>query len=129
VHVHEETLERIKNRYRREAFALKVIYPYEHFSFFHFLKLTIANISSDSFHAIHDAVFFKNFKSIVGFRLMQFWGTYLGYNQKMQLNESLRKRLYYPNQFKRPANKKNNQVSTPGAGEKIVYNGTIMDNL
>jgi len=123
VHVHEETPLRVKNRYRREALALKIIFPSEHFSFLNFLKLTLGNICSDSFHAVHDRQFLKNFTSIVSFRFMQFWGTYLGYSQKNQLNETLRKRLYYPNELKRGSNKKDGQAPVPGAGERIVYSG------
>jgi len=123
VHVHEETPTRIKNRYRREALALKTIFPEEHFSFFSFLKLTIGNICSDGFHAIHDGQFFKNFASIVSFRYMQFWGTYLGYSQKNQPNETLRKRLYYPNEMKRISNKKNERFPVSEGGEKISYSG------
>lgn len=123
VHVHDETPSRIKNRYRREALALKIIFPAERFSFFHFLKLTFANICSDSFHAIYDGIFFKNFTSIISFRYMQFWGTYLGYSQKKQPNETLRKRLYYPNELKRLSKKKDDQSPLPGAGEKILYSG------
>ncbi len=123
VHVHDETPVRVKNRYRREALALKIIYPLEHFSFFNFVKLTIANICSDSFHAIHDGVFFKNLKSIFSFRFMQFWGTYLGYRQKNLPNETLRKRLYYPNDLKRNPNKQGEQPPSSGVGEKIIYSG------
>jgi glycosyltransferase involved in cell wall biosynthesis len=123
VHVHEETPERIKNRYRREALALKVIYPTEHFSFFNFVKLTLGNIWSDSFHAIHDRKFFKNFGSIATFRYMQFWGTYLGYSQKNQPSETLRKRLYYPNELKRAPNKTDKRSEPQGEGEKILYSG------
>jgi glycosyltransferase involved in cell wall biosynthesis len=122
VHVHEETAAHIKNRYRREAIALKVIYPAERFSFFNFVKLTIANIFSDSFHALHDKKFTRNFLSIIMFRYMQFWGTYLGYNQKYQLNETLRNRLYYPNDIKRPADKQE-LPRISGSGERIVYSG------
>jgi glycosyltransferase involved in cell wall biosynthesis len=122
VHVHEETPSRIKNRYRREALALKIIYPNEKFSFFNFVRLTIANIFSDSFHAVHDKKFIENFLSIIMFRYMQFWGTYLGYNQKSQINETLRNRLYYPNDMKR-ARHESEFPETSGSGEKIVYSG------
>jgi glycosyltransferase involved in cell wall biosynthesis len=122
VHVHEETPSRIKNRYRREAIALKIIYPNEKFSFFNFIRLTIANIFSDSFHAIHDKSFTSNFFSIIMFRYMQFWGTYLGYNQKNQINETLRNRLYYPNDMKRPP--RHSELShLPPSGERIIYSG------
>ena len=122
VHVHEETPSRIMNRYRREAIALKIIYPQEKFTFFNFVRLTIANIFSDSYHAIHDRRFFSSFASILMFRFMQFWGTYLGYNQKSQINESLRNRLYYPNDMKRVL-KRDNIAQLQTSGERIVYSG------
>jgi rhamnosyltransferase len=123
VHVHEETPSRIKNRYRREAIALKVIYPHENFSFWSFVRLTTGNICSDCFHAIHDRKFFKNLSSIVVFRYMQFWGTYLGYIQKNQLNDSLRKRLYYPNDLKRSDIGPAEVIQQSPSGEKISYRG------
>ena len=53
---------------------------------------------------------------------MQFWGTYLGYNEKNQPNETLRKRLYYPNDLKRTGHeKKDEDAGKQGVGEKIVY--------
>jgi len=122
VHVHEETPARIKNRYRREAIALKFIYPKEKFSFISFVRLTIANIFSDSFHAIHEKKLFSNFFSIVMFRYMQFWGTYLGYSHKEQLSETLRNRLYYPNAIKRP-HKINDLPEFFDTSEKIIYSG------
>lgn len=123
VHVHEETPARIKNRYRREALALKIIYPQERFSFFNFLKLTVGNVCSDSFHAIHDRLFFKEFTSILTFRYMQFWGTYLGYRQKNLPNETLRKRLYYPNELKRDRHHRDEQAELNSSGERIIYSG------
>jgi rhamnosyltransferase len=120
VHVHNESPARIKNRYRREAMALKIIFPQERFSFFSFIKLTVGNICSDSYHAIHDGEFFKNFNSIIIFRYMQFWGTYLGYAQRTKPDETLRKRLYYPNKLTRTRNKHDENVRVP-FGEKIVY--------
>lgn len=122
VHVHEETPARIKNRYRREAIALKIIYPSEQFSFFSFIRLTLANIISDSFHSIHDRQLFRQIGSIVMFRYMQFWGTYLGYSQNRYLNETLRKRLYYPNDLKRKGKVKAESKEITDLGEKISYN-------
>jgi len=121
VHVHEETAARIKNRYRREAMALKVIYPNERFSFFSFVRLTIANICSDGYHALHDKKFLSEFSSIVTFRYMQFWGTFLGYIQHKQVNATLKNRLYYPNDLNR-ANVKNNQYRASDENKKIIYN-------
>jgi rhamnosyltransferase len=122
VHVHEETPARIKNRYRREAMALKVIYPGERFSFFTFLRLTVGNIFSDVFHAVHDRKLTGNIFSIIVFRYMQFWGTYLGYSDNHQINETLRNRLYYPNVIKKNRNDERDSYHISNSGEKIVYN-------
>lgn len=117
VHVHEESFEKIKNRYRREAIALKIILPKEHISFFDFLRLSMGNIMNDAYHALHDGVFFKHIIPIIRFRVMQFWGTYLGFTQKGEITTQLRKRFYYPNTFKR------NTITqqTQQQGEKIMY--------
>ncbi|MBB2145907.1 glycosyltransferase [Pedobacter sp. LMG 31464] len=121
VHVHEETPSRIKNRYRREAIALKNIYPEEKFSFWSFIRLTTTNIWSDAIHAIHDGKFFVSIASIIMFRTMQFWGTYLGYSTKAKPDETLRMRIYYPNDFRRKLFKKRETESHLGFGEKINY--------
>lgn len=121
VHVHEETPARIKNRYRREAVALKNIYPDEKFNFLSFLRLSIGNIWSDSVHALHDGRFLKEFRFIVIFRTLQFWGTYKGYRQQAVPDETLRMRFYYPNDFKDKLFKKKTEKVTANLGEKIVY--------
>jgi glycosyltransferase involved in cell wall biosynthesis len=97
IHVHEETSRRVLNRYRREAIALKNILPEAKFSFFDFVKLFVFNTCSDWFHASKDNVLFKNLINIPVFRIMQFWGTYKGYNQKKPVDKILKKRFYYPN--------------------------------
>ncbi|WP_346290810.1 glycosyltransferase family 2 protein [Sphaerothrix gracilis] len=96
IHVHNETPLRIYNRYRREAIALKQIYPQEKFSFLSFLYLLITNILSDCCHALHDKAFAGAIKSILIFRLMQFWGTYRGYSHHVPVSKQLRQTFYYP---------------------------------
>jgi rhamnosyltransferase len=80
VHVHNETPSRIYNRYRREAIAFKRIFPNEYFSLWDFVRLFTANVANDWYHAWHDRVLPVQFRSIVVFRLMQFWGTYRGFS-------------------------------------------------
>jgi rhamnosyltransferase len=121
VHVHEETPSRIKNRYRREAIALKNIYPNETFSFWSFIRLTNSNIWSDAVHAIHENKFLSEFPSIIMFRTLQFWGTYLGYNRDSKPDETLRMRMYYPNEFRKKLFQKKQEESQHGFGEKINY--------
>jgi len=106
VHVHEETWRKIKNRYEREAIALKTILPNVHFNKLDFVKLFVSNTISDLFHAMRQRVLFREFKGIFMFRLMQFWGTYSGHQYAGPFTSELKTRFYYPNELKKrkPAN-------------------------
>jgi glycosyltransferase involved in cell wall biosynthesis len=96
VHVHNENPSSIYNRYRREALALKRIFPEERFSLWDFVRLFCANFIADSYHAKHDRVLRKNLYHIFIFRLLQFWGTYRGYAQRGSITAELRQTFYYP---------------------------------
>jgi rhamnosyltransferase len=115
VHVHDETFNKVKNRYKREAIALKKIFPNQKISFFDFVRLSIGNIISDSVYALKEKDFLSNFSGIVQFRFMQFWGTYQGFKQKGDVNNELKRRFYYPNNFK------SDQSTIHEIGEKILY--------
>lgn len=99
VHVHEESWAKIKNRYEREAIALKAIMPDVHFSKLDFLKLFVSNTTSDFIHAVRQSAFIKQFYEIICFRWMQFSGTYKGHQYKGGLTSQLRERFYYPNEL------------------------------
>ena len=73
IHIHEETWTRIFNRYRREAIALKAIFPHEHFGLWDFVRLFPANMISDYVHAFKQDVMLENLVDILKFRSMQFW--------------------------------------------------------
>ncbi len=96
VHVHNETPRNVLNRYRREAMAFKCIYPEAHFSLYDFFRMTLANITSDLWHAARSQEFWRNATSIFWFRIAQFWGTYQGYRRSLEWNWSLRQMFYYP---------------------------------
>ena len=101
VHVHEETFQKIKTRYQREAIALKQIFPKVHFNLWDFITLTSSNVFSDLCHAAQEKVFFKEFRNILRFRFMQFWGTYIGHQQKGNITLELKDRFYYSNRIKK----------------------------
>ncbi len=101
VHVHDETSRSIYNRYSREAIALKRIYPQERFRLWDFLRLFTANLISDCYNARRDEVLWVNLKSIVTFRLLQFWGTYRGFALHGPVTSELKHRFYYPNGIRR----------------------------
>jgi rhamnosyltransferase len=96
VHIHEESPQRVYNRFRREAMAFKRIYPEEQFSSWDFLRLTTSNILSDIRHAARLNVLTKNLFSILWFRPMQFAGTYSGYRSSGPVTGPLRQIFYYP---------------------------------
>lgn len=97
IHIHDESYGQIYNRYRREAIAMKRIFPQEHFSLVNFLRLFVSNTLSDWQHARRDHALRENWLPIVLFRLMQFWGTYRGYKQHSPVTQQLRQKFYYPN--------------------------------
>jgi glycosyltransferase involved in cell wall biosynthesis len=100
VHIHEETPQRILNRYRREAIAYKRIFPEASFSFWDFIFLFISNLLSDYYYAAKQGLFWQEISEIFTFRIMQFWGTYQGYQQKGEVSQVLKRRFYYPNIYK-----------------------------
>jgi len=97
VHLHNETPTRIYNRYRREAIALKRIFPEEKFTLWDFASLFIGNVASDSYHAVISKNILDNFRSILVFRFMQFLGAYRGFSQKNPVTGILKRTFYYPN--------------------------------
>ncbi|GAB4375960.1 MAG: glycosyltransferase [Elainellaceae cyanobacterium] len=111
IHVHDETPQRIYNRYRREAIALKQIFPNEHFTLRDLVRLFVTNTISDYYHAYHDRVLLENLASIPVFRWMQFWGTYQGFTRRKPLTSQLKQTFYYPRGLKRSQSM--NQVLTP----------------
>lgn len=96
IHVHQETPRHILNRYRREAIALKRIFPEEHMGFREFVQLYTANIFEDSMQAWREGVLHRELGSILSFRLMQFWGSYQGFQQHGPVTSQLKRRFYYP---------------------------------
>jgi len=98
IHVHNERPRGVYNRYRREGMAFKQIYPHEHFRLTDFIRLFTANMLSDMKSARKKRVLGVNWKSIVWFRLMQFWGTYRGFRQSGPLAIPLKQAFYYPAQ-------------------------------
>lgn len=96
IHIHEETPRQVLYRFRREAMAFKHLFPQESFRFHTFLRLYLTNAFNDMWQAFQERVLWKNIGSILMFRLMQFWGTYLGYRHAGPLTEHLRWVFYYP---------------------------------
>jgi rhamnosyltransferase len=101
VHIHNETPRGVYNRYRREAMALRRIYPEAHFNLYDFLRLTVTNILSDLWHAAREGVLLKSFASIFWFRFMQFHGTRIGHRETSLVTPQLRETFYYARERKK----------------------------
>jgi glycosyltransferase involved in cell wall biosynthesis len=101
IHVHDETPRGVYNRYRREAMALKQIYPKQRFTLLDFLRLYPGNVASDLWHAAHQGALFSNLKSIFWFRLAQFWGAYQGFRHPGPVTDQLRQTFYYPHNLRK----------------------------
>jgi len=119
VHVHSETYNQIYNRYRREAIAMKRIFPHDRFTLWDFTRLFTGNLVSDYRHARRDRVLGQNLSSIFLFRLMQFWGTYRGFRQPSPVTDQLRQTFYYPNSWKRSQP----ETAELEQGRRIDYTG------
>lgn len=97
IHVHEETYERVFNRYRREAIALRQIFPGAHMSLFEALGLFLAGSWLDLRVAIRNRRPLSTvLAEIFRFRFSQYWGAYRGHNDRGDLSEDLRRVFYYP---------------------------------
>ncbi|HSM72096.1 MAG TPA: glycosyltransferase family 2 protein [Anaerolineales bacterium] len=95
VHIHNETPRGVYNRYRREAMAMRRIYPEANFNFYDFFRSSITNIFSDLWHAVREGVLIKNIASIFWFRIMQFHGTRMGHRETSLVTPQLRETFYY----------------------------------
>jgi len=124
IHVHYETPRKIYNRYRREAIALKNIFPQESLNFWDFTRLFLTNTINDYYHAWHDQVFWKNLMSIPTFRLMQFWGSYRGFAQQGPITGQLKQTFYYPRGLDRSEEK----LSSEKRQRMVDYDHAETDN-
>ncbi len=96
IHVHEEKWSQVRNRYRREAMAMRLIDPEASFSFNNFVHLFFASLVSDYTAAMKEGVMRSEWLSILRFRFNHFWGTWQGYNGPSEVSHELRRRFYYP---------------------------------
>jgi glycosyltransferase involved in cell wall biosynthesis len=101
IHIHNETPRGVYNRYRREAMAMRKIYPEANFNFYDFIRSSITNIFSDLWHAVREGVLLKNLASIFWLRIMQFHGTRMGHRETSLVTPQLRETFYYARERKK----------------------------
>jgi rhamnosyltransferase len=105
VHLHNESYAQVYNRYRREAIALKQIFPSERFGIGDLLRLLATNVVADAYHAWREGILKRYVFDILMFRLMHLWGTYRGFAQRGPLTDRLKRKFFYPNGAKYAATK------------------------
>ena len=96
VHIHDETLGQTRKRYYREALTLRTIMPEVHVSAFDALRYFIAGSLHDLGAAWSERALFKHMSDIVGFRFMQYLGTYRGHNEHRRLSRAQKEAYFYP---------------------------------
>jgi glycosyltransferase involved in cell wall biosynthesis len=96
IHLHDEKPAQVYNRYRREAIALKQILPDSRFSLWNFLRLWLGTTFADLLQARRDGVLSEEWRGVLWFRLMQYWGTYRGYRYSGRIDAQLHRQFYYP---------------------------------
>jgi glycosyltransferase involved in cell wall biosynthesis len=96
IHVHDETWASVRNRYRREAMALKRIDKSAHFTRLDFARTLVGNCINDCLHAIREGRLMQEFTSILQFRYNQFLGTYIGHNGPEEVTAELKRIFYFP---------------------------------
>lgn len=99
VHIHSENMKQVHYRYRREAIAMKQILPKSKFSLWNFFRLWTIKAMSDLNSSRKENVFWKEIIGIISFRLVQYWGTYRGYNYSGVVDNELHQGFYYPPEF------------------------------
>lgn len=96
VHVHDETWASVRNRYRREAIAMRRIEPSVRLSLFQVAHLLPEHVLRDSYAALRDKVLHRKFFEIIAFRFNQLVGSWQGFHDAEELTATLRSRFYYP---------------------------------
>ena len=96
VHIHDETIKQVHNRYRREAIAMKQILPESHFSIRNMIGMFVKKSISDLDQAQRERIFWKEFMGILRFRLVQYLGTWQGYRYSGKIDQKLHRQFYYP---------------------------------
>ena len=96
IHVHEESPREVYNRYRREAIAHREIMDEESFTLLDCARLFASNTLADYRAALREGELPGHLLEIPRFRLMQFLGTWRGFNQETPVSDRLRQRFFYP---------------------------------
>lgn len=118
VHVHEETWNITRNRYRREAIAYARIVEGPKMSLQRAVGLALSNIAGDYLDAVKAKCFRNNVLSVPLFRFAQFIGAWQGFRAPDNVSARLLERFYYP------ADSQSHDLP-PAPGRKILYSDDV----
>lgn len=96
IHIHDETAAQIQRRYRREAIALRRIFPDSHMSLLEMFRFLFHSIVVDLRAAWRAQRLLWVLGDILAFRCMQYVGTYGGLHQRSPMTHEMLMRYYYP---------------------------------
>ena len=95
-HIHDETWGQVRNRYEREAIALRGIIPEARMTFFDFVGCTLTAIGRDALAAGRDGRLLQEATAIILFRLNQYLGSYRGSRMARKLSRMHTRAYFYP---------------------------------
>lgn len=95
-HIHEETWNKVKLRYEREAIALQKIMPEIHIDFKDFVRYFFSAVLMDCSKALQQKIFLKKMSEIVLFRFCQYFGSYRGNHEHRKLSKQAKEKYFYP---------------------------------
>jgi glycosyltransferase involved in cell wall biosynthesis len=102
IHIHEETARQTMRRYRREAIALRRVFPDSHMSLLEMLRFLVYSIGIDVKAAVRAGRLGSVLADILVYRTVQYVGTYLGLHQRSAVTHQMIMRYYYPAHYAPP---------------------------
>ncbi len=95
-HHHAESWSQVRRRFEREAIALQRIRPEWHFTLGDLLRCFAGSVALDLRRAVAARQLLGEWRQVLLFRWMQFWGTYSGNHAHRALAEREKRRYFYP---------------------------------
>lgn len=95
-HVHDESWDKIRRRYEREALALRGIMPEVTLGARDCIRYTLAGILFDFSAALRERCLHREMAGIIMFRLMQYIGTYRGNHLHREISRASKEKYFYP---------------------------------
>ncbi|XOV89478.1 MAG: glycosyltransferase [Pseudomonadota bacterium] len=95
-HIHDESWQRVRIRYEREAYALQRIMPEVHFSLPDFFRYFFSGVLADTAVALNEKVLHNKLMEIILFRFNHYWGTYQGSREMKRLKAERKHNYFYP---------------------------------